>query len=72
MSEHIIGYHFSKKGNVFFSPQSPITGELMEVQFANATQEEINYAVELAKNCSTMYRKTPLVQKIAFLRDIAL
>lgn len=72
MSEHIIGYHFSKKGNDFFSPHSPLSGKLMDIQFANATQEEINYAAELAKNCSIAYRKTSPAQRAIFLRDIAI
>ncbi len=72
MTEHIIGYHYSKKGNDFFSPRSPLSGKLMDIQFANATQEEINYAAELAKNCSVAYRKTSQVQRSIFLRDIAI
>lgn len=69
--KNIIGAQLSQEtGNSFFG-QNPATGNKLEPAFFEASQEEINIAIEKAGVAFQKYRKKTGAEKASFLETIA-
>lgn len=68
---HLIGFGTSKAGNDTFYGKIAATGDILPTSFAEATTEEIDTAIELAKEAFPKYRKKTDAERAQFLREIA-
>ncbi len=68
--EHIIASTFTASKNHTFQATNPVSGETLSTEFHEATQEEINQAVERAEDSFQAYRKKSGQEKAAFLEKI--
>ena len=69
--EHLIGFNTSKAGNSIFYGKIAATGDILPTSFAECTSEELNQAIQLAKNAFPIYRKKSDLERANFLRAIA-
>ncbi len=69
--QQLIGNTFSSTGSQSFKSFNPTTGESLATEFYEATNAEINQAVELAENAFQKYRKVKGPEKALFLEAIA-
>ncbi|MDO1448907.1 aldehyde dehydrogenase (NADP(+)) [Rhodocytophaga aerolata] len=69
--QHIIGNSFSNQGTQTFTGINPATNNKLETTFYEATQAEVDQAVQLAAKAFFAYRKTSPEQKATFLERIA-
>jgi NADP-dependent aldehyde dehydrogenase len=68
--KHIIAGNFSKLGNDGFYAVNPVTGKDLSVEFHEATNEEIEQAVQQAEVAFQHYRKVPGRDRARFLEQI--
>ena len=68
--EHIIASTFSQPSSDTFRATNPVSGETLPTDFAEATSDEINRAVEQAEVAFQTYRKKSGTQKADFLEKI--
>lgn len=66
-----IGKTESLQGNKYFQAVNPVTGEELPGNFAEATSDEINAAVELAEKAFLIYRRLDNKRRAEFLEAIA-
>ena len=71
ITENIIGYDHSGKGDQTYHATDPSTRQSLEGTFVAATLDEVNLAVERANKASKVYRHTSGAEKAGFLRGIA-
>lgn len=69
--EHLIGFGTSKSGNDTFYGKFASTGDLLPTSFHECTSEELEAAVQLAKDAFPVYRKKSDAERATFLRAIA-
>lgn len=69
--KNIIGNSLSNTGNVTFQATNPANSEKLETLFFEATESEINQAVELANTAFPQYRKLSKDERATFLERIA-
>ena len=69
--KQIIGFETSAKGAERFYGINPANGSQLPGEFINATEEEVNVAVEKASTAFGIYRKKTGKEKAAFLEAIA-
>jgi NADP-dependent aldehyde dehydrogenase len=69
--KQLIGFQESNEGKNTFNAFNPINNEALPTDFYEATQIEINQAVELASLAFPIYRKLSAEKKAAFLDKIA-
>ena len=69
--KNYIGFQTSALGAKTYSSFNPKENKANEVQFTEATSQEIDHAVKLAANAFTEYRKLPGSKRAAFLNAIA-
>jgi 2,5-dioxopentanoate dehydrogenase len=67
----IIGQNLSKQGSNTFESHNAQTGESLGLTFTEATEAELNQAVELAQTAFWQYRKTSGETRAKFLETIA-
>ncbi len=68
---NFIGFRQSKNGTNKFQAVNPFTNQILEPQFADADESEINQAIELAHKAFLIYRNVTNKQKSLFLNKIA-
>lgn len=68
---HLIGFGQSKSGNDTFYGKIAATGDLLPTPFYEASVEEIEAAILLAKEAFPIFRKKTDADRAAFLREIA-
>ena len=66
-----LGSHLSAESSTTFTGQNPATGESLPTQFHEASEAEIDSALELAAAAYTTFRSTSPEQRAAFLEAIA-
>lgn len=71
ITAHRIGYNESSEGRDQWRAIDATTQEMLEGDFATATQEEIDLAVSKAANAFEHYRNMPAAARASFLREIA-
>jgi len=69
--KNIIGYQRTQRGSVTFKTVNPILNQENATIFYEATQEEVEQAVDLAHKASVFYAETTNKQRADFLRSIA-
>ena len=69
--KNIIGETLSGEGGEVFHGENPATGQKLEPAFYEATDEEINRAIEEASQAFQIYRTVSGKDKAAFLETIA-
>ena len=69
--KNIIGEKLSAEGKEIFFGENPATGQKLEPGFYEATEKEINQAIELAADAFQQYRNVSGKDKAAFLETIA-
>lgn len=69
--KNIIGSTLSAEGKEKFYGENPATGEKLEPAFYEATEKEINMAIEAASEAFQAYRNASGNDKAAFLENIA-
>lgn len=69
--KNFIGFDLSAQGKKQFYTSNPATGESLGVNFIEATEDELNLAVQKAKIAYTEYGKIPLLKRAEFLHTIA-
>ena len=67
---NIIGYDRTQRGSVTFRTINPVLNEENEIEFYEATREEVDQAVDLAKKASEFYSDSTPEVRAAFLRSI--
>ncbi|MBT3739010.1 MAG: aldehyde dehydrogenase family protein, partial [Candidatus Marinimicrobia bacterium] len=71
IEKNIIGFSISNKGDSYTQGFNPKTGKTLDGNFSNANSEEVNFAVEKAKEAFEEYRNISGKQKAFFLNAIA-
>ena len=71
IEKNIIGFSISNKGDSYTQGFNPKTGKPLDGNFSNANSEEVNFAVEKAKEAFEEYRNISGKQKAFFLNAIA-
>ena len=66
-----IGYQESALGNHVFFGIDPTTNKPFETAFHQATSEEVNKALEKAKDAAEIYRRISIEKRVFFLEAIA-
>ncbi|WP_367183787.1 aldehyde dehydrogenase family protein, partial [Fluviicola sp.] len=66
-----IGYQESALGNHVFFGIDPTTNKPFEMAFHQATAEEVDDALEKAKNAFETYRRISIEKRVLFLKEIA-
>ena len=69
--KNIIGQNLSSEGKEKFFGENPATGEKLEPAFYEATEKEINSAIEIASDAFQTYRNVSGKDKAQFLENIA-
>ncbi len=69
--KNIIGQRLSGEGKEKFYGENPATGEKLEPAFYEATEKEINSAIEIASDAFQTYRNKSGNDKAQFLENIA-
>ena len=69
--KNIIGETLSSSGKEVFYGENPATGQKLEPAFYEATEQEINNAIEKASEAFQTYRTVSGKDKAAFLETIA-
>lgn len=69
--KNIIGNHLSQDGSSIFNGENPANGEKLEPGFYEASQKEINEAIEKANSAFQEYRNKSGQEKAVFLEAIA-
>ncbi|WP_088342028.1 aldehyde dehydrogenase (NADP(+)) [Robiginitalea sediminis] len=67
----IIGFSESRSGSQTFQSTNPATGSLNEWHFLEATPQEADRAMQMARQAFRVYRQKPGPARAAFLRRIA-
>lgn len=68
---NLIGFEKSSEGTVAIQAINPTNGSTLGPLFYKATENELNWAAEKAKNAFQVYRKKSGVEKAIFLEAIA-
>ncbi len=66
----IIGCQALRSAVPGFQAVNPVTGEILEPQFGEATLEDVDHAVAASSSSFDPYRKLPMAQRAAFLESI--
>ncbi|WP_431127337.1 aldehyde dehydrogenase (NADP(+)) [Flagellimonas flava] len=69
--KNILGNDQSAEGATTFYANNPATGDALEVAFTEATQAEVDKAVELAESAFDVYRQKSGMERAEFLETIA-
>lgn len=69
--KHIIADQFSKEGSVSFYGNNPEDGTQLPVEYHEATESEVENAVQQAEVAFQHYRKVPGKERARFLEQIA-
>ena len=69
--ENFTGYTTSAKSNQTFQAFSPSLNNFLEDKFSLATETELEYVLQLAKNAFDVYRTLPALKRAEFLDAIA-
>src|SRR5438874_3207068 len=69
--KNLIGRTLSAKGSVTFSGVNPVTAEALSPAFHEATDDEVNAALELADTAAGKMRSLPAEKIALFLEAIA-
>jgi NADP-dependent aldehyde dehydrogenase len=69
--KNFIGEKHSSAGTKTFNAQNPSTGETLAPQFREATESEVDEALQLATNAFEQYRREPPEKVAAFLTRVA-
>ena len=69
--KNIIGETLSGAGKGIFYGENPATGQKLEPAFYEATEDEINTAIEKASEAFQTYRTVSGKEKAGFLETIA-
>ncbi|MEM7486544.1 MAG: aldehyde dehydrogenase (NADP(+)) [Bacteroidota bacterium] len=68
---NVLGNHLSNKGDTIFYAKNPSTGKELATSFYEATEEEINEAINYAEKAFILYREKSGEEKASFLEAIA-
>lgn len=68
--QNFIGSTLSKAHSTTFTGKNPATGEALPIEFHEASQEEVNRAIQQAEVAFKIYRKKTSLEKAAFLEKI--
>lgn len=69
--QQILGQQISAKGDNTFSGFNPLSGELLEPEFVEANEEEVNKALEKADEAFETFQDVNRSRRADFLRKIA-
>ncbi|MCL6268238.1 aldehyde dehydrogenase (NADP(+)) [Flagellimonas myxillae] len=69
--KNILGFGLSAKGDKAFYAKHPATGDSLEIPFFEATQDEVDVAIQLAEKAFESYRNKSGLEKGSFLETIA-